>query len=55
MDIGKQISFAGLEIVNAIDENHISFQSCFDRVNATVIDPKSRELINKVNDVCSKA
>ena len=53
--MGKQISGAGLEIVNALDANNNAFKKCFSRVNATLIDVKRHEILNQVNDVCSKA
>ncbi|CAG9799305.1 unnamed protein product [Chironomus riparius] len=55
LDIGKQISQIGLDIVNAVDANNNAFKTCFNRVNATLIDVKKHELQNKVNDICSKA
>ncbi|XP_070507404.1 uncharacterized protein [Chironomus tepperi] len=55
LDIGKQISQMGLDIVNSVDANNNAFKTCFNRVNATLIDVKKHELQNKVNDICSKA
>ncbi|KAL7020197.1 hypothetical protein ACKWTF_011411 [Chironomus riparius] len=55
LDIGKKISKAGLEIINALEANNNSFKSCLNRLNATFITVKQHEILNQVNDVCSMA